>query len=361
MKSLYTILFLFVLAFNCIEALGQACETPYHFDTWETNSYTAGDQASYSGRNYTCNPLGSQGFRCNTNGGHGANPSVSDQWTDNGVCSNCSAPSAGSIGGTQSICSPGDPTAITNTTDGGGTSWEWQYSPNGSTGWTTIGGATLSSYDPPAGLTADRWYRRRSVKCTPDLFSSYTSSIKVTVTAVPTITGTTPATRCGTGTVNLGATASAGTINWYTASSGGASQGTGTSFTTPSIPSTTTYYADATDAGCVTASRTAVTATVDPTTVGGTIAAAATECYGDNGATLTLSGHTGSIVEWQSSTDNWTTTNVIANTSTTQAYSNLTLTTKYKAVVKSGSCASADSGVITITVHPAIVPGSIEW
>lgn len=87
----------------------------------------------------------------------------------------------------------------------------------------------------------------------------------------PTITGTTPASRCGTGTVGLGATASAGTLNWYAAASGGSSLGTGTSFTTPSISSTTTYFVDATDAGCSSA-RTGVVATVNtiPTITGTT-------------------------------------------------------------------------------------------
>jgi len=92
--------------------------------------------------------------------------------------------------------------------------------------------------------------------------SNMQARLTVTVNATPTITGTTPNSRCGTGTVTLGATASAGTINWYTASSGGTSQGTGTSYTTPSISSTTTYYVDATDNGCTTASRTAVIATI---------------------------------------------------------------------------------------------------
>ncbi|OFY92969.1 MAG: hypothetical protein A2491_04670 [Bacteroidetes bacterium RIFOXYC12_FULL_35_7] len=117
-----------------------------------------------------------------------------------------------------------------------------------------------------------------NVKFTPSSAISYNGNIAVsgagvstpencavtgTGLAVPTITGTTPGSVCISGTVNLGATASAGTINWYTASSGGTSQGTGTSFTTPSISSTTTYYVDATDAGCTTASRTTVTATVN--------------------------------------------------------------------------------------------------
>ena len=62
----------------------------------------------------------------------------------------------------------------------------------------------------------------------------------------------------------LNAAASAGTINWYSASTGGSSLGTGTSFTTGTITSTTTFYVDATGGGCTTASRTAVTATVSP-------------------------------------------------------------------------------------------------
>src|SRR5665811_88390 len=83
----------------------------------------------------------------------------------------------------------------------------------------------------------------------------------VTVTDIPIITGTTPGSVCGPGTVTLGATASDGTINWYAASTGGSTLGTGTSFTT-NISSTTTYYVDVTDNGCTTASRTAVVATV---------------------------------------------------------------------------------------------------
>lgn len=65
----------------------------------------------------------------------------------------------------------------------------------------------------------------------------------------PTITGTTPATRCGTGTVTLGATASAGDINWYANQNGGSPLGTGTSYVTPSISTTTTYWAGAVTPG----------------------------------------------------------------------------------------------------------------
>ena len=82
---------------------------------------------------------------------------------------------------------------------------------------------------------------------------------------IPTITGTTPASRCGTGTVVLGATASAGIINWYAASTGGTSIGTGTSFTTPTITTTTTYWVEAIDGACTSATRTPITATIGVT------------------------------------------------------------------------------------------------
>ncbi|MFH1120221.1 MAG: CARDB domain-containing protein [Bacteroidota bacterium] len=88
-------------------------------------------------------------------------------------------------------------------------------------------------------------------------------SATVTINTTPIITGTTPGSRCGSGTVTLGATASEGTINWYAASTGGSSLGSGNTFTTPAISATTFYYVDATTNGCTTASRTPVIATVN--------------------------------------------------------------------------------------------------
>jgi hypothetical protein len=62
-----------------------------------------------------------------------------------------------------------------------------------------------------------------------------------------TITSTTPGTRCGTGTVELAATASdplAG-LNWFDAQTGGNLLGTGSPFTTPVITETTNFYVSA--------------------------------------------------------------------------------------------------------------------
>jgi len=71
----------------------------------------------------------------------------------------------------------------------------------------------------------------------------------------------TPTSVIGSGQVLFSATASSGTIKWYDAPTGG----TEITDLNPIISVTTTYYAEAiTDAGCVSTSRTPVTATVFP-------------------------------------------------------------------------------------------------
>ena len=60
----------------------------------------------------------------------------------------------------------------------------------------------------------------------------------------------------------LGANASAGTVYWYAAATGGASIGFGTNFTTPSIAATTTYYVEVVNGSCTSSPRVGVVATI---------------------------------------------------------------------------------------------------
>jgi hypothetical protein len=89
------------------------------------------------------------------------------------------------------------------------------------------------------------------------------TAVTVTVNPIPIITSTTPGSVCGSGTVTLTATSSAGIINWYSNASTGVIIGTGASFTTPIITISTTYYVDASENSCKTTTRTAVKATVN--------------------------------------------------------------------------------------------------
>lgn len=82
------------------------------------------------------------------------------------------------------------------------------------------------------------------------------------VKALPTITGATPGSRIGAGTVNLSATATAGaSISWYATDKGGVELHTGASFT-PTISVTTIYYAEANENGCTSETRTPVEAKI---------------------------------------------------------------------------------------------------
>ncbi|MGW9684910.1 Ig-like domain-containing protein [Flagellimonas sp. 2504JD1-5] len=220
----------------------------------------------------------------------------------------CGILSPGSLDSNQTICYQGDPGPITGTSPTGGSgiyTYSWQYSTNGTSGWTTISGATGSSYDPPGGLTASRWYRRSVSSCNQIKF---TSARKVTVSIVSEAGGTNKS-RCGSGTVALTATVgtNGNTIRWYSASSGGTLLHTGTSYTTPSLGSTTTYYAESynTSTGCKAPTRKAIQAIINPvpSTAGGSNVA---RC-GTGTLTLTATiGSNGNNIRWYSASSGGT-------------------------------------------------------
>lgn len=96
------------------------------------------------------------------------------------------------------------------------------------------------------------------------LFGFYCSISGGNCPANPEITGTTPGSRCGSGTVTLQATASpdGSVISWYDATTDGNLLATGNSYTTPSISTTTSYYVDATYNGTTSSPRVEVIATI---------------------------------------------------------------------------------------------------
>jgi hypothetical protein len=142
-----------------------------------------------------------------------------------------------------SICVSGTPT-LTLTGSLYGTI-QWQESTVSASGpWTNVGsGAT--TYTPSLAVTNNTYYQAIT-SCNAN---SVTSNVLSLVVNSPTIISTTPGTRCGYGSVALSANSSTGSANWYTAASGGAPVFTGLNFNTPSINTTTTYYAAATSGG----------------------------------------------------------------------------------------------------------------
>jgi PKD repeat protein len=181
-----------------------------------------------------------------------------------------------------------------------------------------------------------------------------TMNLLITVTAIPTITATTPASRCDSGTVTLNATASSGTINWYADASGGTSIGSGASFVTPTLSSTTTFYVESASGTCV-SPRLPVIATVNNTpTI--TSTTPATRC--DSGTvTLSATSNAGSVAWYNVSVGG-----TPLSTSNNFVIANITSTTTYYVEATSGNCTSPRTAVIaTVNTTPTITsttPGS---
>jgi hypothetical protein len=145
------------------------------------------------------------------------------------------------------ICISGTSSLTLNPSTGyGAATLQWQMSTDGTT-FNDIAAATATNYTTPT-ITQTRYYKMIQ-KDGAGATCSQSPTVTVTVNN-PQVTGTTPASRCGNGTVTLGATATAGaTLNWYTASTGGSPVSTGPSFTTPTLSSNTTYYVSASNGG----------------------------------------------------------------------------------------------------------------
>jgi hypothetical protein len=130
--------------------------------------------------------------------------------------------------------------SLQNETIGAGVSYQWKSSPNGVT-YTAIAGAISPTFTFNPVVSA---FYQCEVTCASGPATTISTAVQVAL--ANTVTSTTPATRCGVGTLVLNGIPSAGaTLNWYATATGGLILGSGNSFTTPSISATTNYFASA--------------------------------------------------------------------------------------------------------------------
>ncbi len=127
--------------------------------------------------------------------------------------------------------------SLENTLSGSGLTFQWKSSTNG-TDYTDITNATSSTYTiTPLSATY--------FKCTTTCMNGPTThtSTPLLIDYANKITSVTGATECGPTQVQLLATASNGTINWYDTQTGGNLIGTGSPFTITALTDTTFYVA----------------------------------------------------------------------------------------------------------------------
>ena len=108
--------------------------------------------------------------------------------------------------------------------------------------------------------------------------------------------------------------------------------------------------------------REEVIITVNPASVAGTVSANQTICSGSQPASIILTGNTGTI-QWQSSTDNSSFSNIIGETANTLSGATigvLTASKYFRAIVKSGVCTLATSGTVAVVVSTTTWNG-ISW
>ncbi|OYQ33164.1 hypothetical protein CHU92_13580 [Flavobacterium cyanobacteriorum] len=161
-------------------------------------------------------------------------------YAESNACSGTPAP-GNTIVSANNICAGTEVTfSVQSGTTGSGVTYQWQSSVNG-TDYTDISTATSTTFTTVP--TAPLFYRLR-VTCAAGPDSA--TSVPVQIVFSNTVASVTSASRCGTGTVTLQATPGAGAdIVWFDAATAGNQVGTGNTFVTPSINTTTSYFAAA--------------------------------------------------------------------------------------------------------------------
>jgi gliding motility-associated-like protein len=162
---------------------------------------------------------------------------------------------------------------------------------------------------------------------------------------IPEATVSSPNPICDLGTVTLNATSNAGTINWYDAVIGGNLLGTGNTYVTPTINTTTRYYADA---GCE-INRKTVIATVNKTPDTPIVSSPVYRC-GTGNVTLQANSNIG-IINWFTTSTGGTSVYTGNNFTTPSVSANTT----YYAEASDSGCNSNRTPINIIVYTPPVV------
>ena len=283
-------------------------------------------------------------------------------------------------GGAPTICYNGDPPILVDDvspsgTSNPGTSYRWQYANSSGGPWIDTGGTSLSTYDPPSGLTADRWYRRRATSCGGQV--EYSNILFVDVR--PALTG---GSINGAQTIchnqdpgNLGNTSNPangdGGYNYQWQRSNNGSSGwtnisgaTSTSYNpTTSLTDNRWYRRRVISCGQTAYSNTVKVTVLDPLAPGST-SGNQQLCYGEDPATISstsgASNGSGYSYQWQVSSNNSSFSNISGATSTSYTPpGNATSDRWYRRRVI--SCGQTQyTATVFIDVRPNLQAGSIN-
>ncbi|MBX2968405.1 MAG: gliding motility-associated C-terminal domain-containing protein [Cyclobacteriaceae bacterium] len=231
------------------------------------------------------------------------------------------------------------------------------------TGGTAIAGQTNNTYTTPSIAATTTYY----VAINNGTCESTRTAVTATINTIPATPTTTNASRCGTGTVTLSAAGgAAGQYRWYTVPTGGTAIAgqTNSTYTTPSLTITTTYYV-ALNNGLCEGPRATVTATINTIPAAPTTTDAA-RC-GTGTVTLSAAGGAAGQYRWYPVASGGTA--ITGQTNNTYTTPSLSTTTTYHVAINNGTCESTRTPVIatintlptapTTTGAESCLPGSV--
>jgi len=225
------------------------------------------------------------------------------------------------------------------------------------TGGTAIAGQTIASYTTPSLSATTNYY----VAVNNGTCESTRTIVIATINTIPAVPTTTGNSRCGTGSVTLSASgAAAGQYRWYTVATGGTAIAgqTNSTFTTPSISITTTYYASIYNGTCQ-STRTPVIATVNTSPNAPTVSG--NSLCGPASFTLTAAGGAAGQYRWYTQATGGSA--LAGETNSSYATPVISTTTIYYVSINNGICESsrtpATATILTVgcnTIPPTINP-----
>jgi gliding motility-associated-like protein len=219
---------------------------------------------------------------------------------------------------------------------------------------TAVGGTSIftgNSYQTPA-LTTNTTFYVQAVKTSLDCPNQQRVPVTAVVDPAPDapVLDTTALTICSGNSVTFNVKPVTGvTYRWYTTLTGGTAIFTGTSFTTPSLTTTTVYYVEASNAtACSNVTRTKVTANVIAQPVAPVVTPTnATICANNSTQLVATSTTPGVLFKWYTTATGGTAVFEGASFQTPV----LTTTTTYYVEAVTGACASATRTAATVTVN----------
>ncbi|HCE54956.1 MAG TPA: hypothetical protein DER05_08120, partial [Lutibacter sp.] len=263
--------------------------------------------------------------------------------SNNGTCSSLSrtavtltinpAPAAPTSGGNQIVCSNGSSTqTLTATATGGTITW-----------YTAATGGSLVTSPTQVGVGSVTYYAQSSNGTCSSLTRT---AVTLTINAAPVAPiseGNQTVCSDGSPTQTLTATATGGTITWYTAATGGSLVASPTQVGV----GTSTYYAQSSNGTCSSLTRTAVTLTINAAPDALISGGNQTVCSnGSQTQTLTATATGGTITWYTAATGG----SVVANPTQVGVGS-----ATYYAESSNGTCSSLTRTAVALTINAAPV------